>query len=223
MVSKIQLLQPACSSVYFNDMECEVFEPGIQSLAVCLWTSHCNFTCLSETCPTFPKQANRPNRSLIPHKVIVKIKRNNKSSSVVDNMLSTLHTLSHSILTNLRKLRKWLLPFHRWENSGSVICAESLDHCLVLYLALEVEVLNRQREKNIASCVTLGKAFAAFGLGFSFCKMREMFGWWVRIFEVPVLWGALNISVKVDFWNSLKSPMPSVVHSLGINVYFCLF
>lgn len=95
--------------------------------------------------PPFQNKQTDRNKSLIPHEVIVKIKRNNKSSSVVDNVLSTLHTLSHSILTNPRKLRKWSFPFRRWENWGSVICAESPGHCFVLYLALEAEVLNRQK------------------------------------------------------------------------------
>ena len=35
--------------------------------------------------------------------------------------------------------------------------------------------------------------------------------------------GCLNISGNIKFLDGFESPMPSVVHSVGINVHFCLF
>ena len=61
---------PACPWVCLNDLGYKSFEPGIHSLAMCLWAGHCNLCAdLSKT----NKQANQ-NKSSVPHKAIARIK-----------------------------------------------------------------------------------------------------------------------------------------------------
>ena len=104
----------------------------------------------------------------------------------MDTTLSALHTLSHLNLTSPRKLGHFVYEETEAQKC-SVTFAESHGHCRILCPVLERVGLSRQGgKKSTTPQVILGKSLLSVGLSFPFYKMTEMFGWCIRIFEVPV-------------------------------------
>lgn len=178
-----------------------------------------------DTCTPLPFQNKKTNqnKSLTPHRLlwgwnqIIKID--------LPRAMRYFARLTSFSPHTARKWGPWSLPICRWGQKAqkcSVTCPESLGHCIVLYPALKLKVNTGGKEYNSGPWPR-ASASALWASVSPSCKMREMFGWWVRIFEVPVLWGALNISVKIGLLKLFESPMTSIVHSVGINVHFCLF